>query len=316
MGQFVEPRTYLVGASRLERDGLTAYLQDTGQQQFLGEVDDALKGGLHEGEVLCSTAAKLCYKSLVLGQNANVTRTRAIADNLKGVIDAGHSSVWGHLCFSFITTNCSRLFTHELIRHEVGSNPDIPESWPGLHEWSQTSGRYVRLDRVDLAWDPILAGCEDLGFKLLGEVEKTVYLLECRTGLRKPNPAHPQAPMEACFAEPCGNLAQTLRWMPVDDKDGFSFDRKKKLTSAIRRFAVNGQVNELFWSANARALRHMVQMRTARGAEWEIRLVFGQVFEAVRRLCPVVFSDAKVELVQGLIEVTGMKTQPYQDVKK
>lgn len=321
MGEFRQPKTYLVGSSAMELDGLYDYLRDTKQEDFMDSVTLAKKAGLHDGECLLSFGAKLCYKSLILGQNANVTRVRDIPDNIKGCIQAGHSSVFGHCVLNFVTTNCSRVFTHELIRHEVGTWPDIPPL-EGLHEWSQTSGRYVRLDAVDIVWDDILSGCEDLGTHLLGTVEDTVYLMECRKGLRMPPPGTDCKASEYVYwrsmapKDELGPEAQqewqdkcrATKWVP---NDKMPFDIKKKITSAIRRFAVNGQVNEILWSINLRALRHALQMRTNRHAEYEIRLVFGQVFDIVRKKFAVAFSDAKVEIVNGLPEVTGMRTQPY-----
>ncbi len=307
MGNLIQPKTYLVGSTRME-EGMSDYLRDTDNLGFADSIRDARKDGLHDGECLISFGAKLCYKSLTLGQNANVTKVRDIKDNIAACIKAGHSSVFGHCVVNFVTTNCSRLFTHELIRHEVGTEVDVPPLG-GLHEWSQTSGRYVRLERIDIAFDPILEGCEELVADHLTATEDLVYLLECKTGLRVPNPKDPTAP-EWSWTTPRedGVRYEGGKWIPNDALD---FDRKKKLTSAIRRVAPNGQVNEIFYSINLRALRHILQMRTARHAEWEIRLVFNQIYQLVRSKFPATFSDAKETDVDGLLEISGMRTTSY-----
>jgi thymidylate synthase (FAD) len=309
MSEYLQPKTYLIGSTQLEHEGFEQYLKDTGQEDFLGSVAAARSIGISEGECLISFGAKLCYKSLVLGKNSNITRVRDIPGNVAGCIGMGHSSVFGHLCLNFVTTNCSRLFTHELIRHEVGTEISIPPL-DGLHEWSQTSGRYVRLESVDIVWDPILEGCEDLGVKLLCSVEDTIYLMECRKGLRVPSPLYPDADAYT-WLQARRNLelrADEFKWVP---NTKLNDTYKKQLTSAIRRFAVNGQVNEIMWSVNVRALRHMLQMRTSRFAEYEIRLVFNQVFDLVKDRFTACFADAKGEKVGGLVEITGMHTQPY-----
>src|SRR4029077_12842239 len=165
-----------------------------------------------------------------------------------------------------------------------------------------------------IVMDPILAGCEKLGQDLLGEVEQTGYLMECQMGLREPNPVHPEAEareyvdLHTMVPGLAGVDPATYKWVPSNK---LSFDKKKAITSAIRRFAVNGQVNEILWSVNLRALRHMLQMRTNRHAEYEIRLVFGQVYDIVRERFPIALSDAKVALFNDLPEVTGLRTQPY-----
>ena len=52
-------------------------------------------------------------------------------------------------------------------------------------------------------------------------------------------------------------------------------------------------------------------MRTNRQAEWEIRLIFNQVYDLLMARCPGLLFHAVTEEVDGLLEITGMKTQPY-----
>jgi thymidylate synthase ThyX len=89
------------------------------------------------------------------------------------------------------------------------------------------------------------------------------------------------------------------------------FDEKKKLTSAMRRILPMGLGIELGCGMNIRALRHVIMLRTNRHAEWEIRKVFHDVYLLVKEKFPTLFFDAKEEIVDDLIEVTGMTTQPY-----
>ena len=63
------------------------------------------------------------------------------------------------------------------------------------------------------------------------------------------------------------------------DDDGVPFAVKKEVTSALRRLAPLGLCTDIVWTANARTLRHVIEMRTAPGAEEELRLVFAQVAE-------------------------------------
>ena len=88
--------------------------------------------------------------------------------------------------------------------------------------------------------------------------------------------------------------------------------KKKKITSALRRIAPNGQSNEIGFSVNLRTLRHTIMMRTGRHAEWEIRLVFNQLYLLLKDKYPYIFYGAKEEMVDGLLEVSGMKMQPYE----
>jgi thymidylate synthase ThyX len=92
---------------------------------------------------------------------------------------------------------------------------------------------------------------------------------------------------------------------------GLPFDEKKKITSALRRIAPNGQANEMGWSCNLRSLRHLLMMRTSRHAEREIRAIFNDVYKIIKGRYPLLVSDAHEEEVNGLLEISGMKMQQY-----
>lgn len=77
------------------------------------------------------------------------------------------------------------------------------------------------------------------------------------------------------------------------DEPGTPFHEKKAKTSFMRRLAPGGVATEMVWTANVRTLRHVIESRTAEGAEEEIRLVFGQVAEIMRKECPALFGDLR-----------------------
>ena len=188
---FVTPKTFLIGCPAIIEDGLREYLVYSGNEDFWTSIEEARKIGLSDGEILCSFYAKLCYKSLTLGKNANVTRIRDISDNLESVIDVKHGSVFEHCNINFVVTNCSRIYTHEQVRHRVGV------------AYSQTSGRYVALDKIDVVFDPILE-------PVRSDCEEIVDFLEKKL-----------VPMRSKLIK--------------DDDD---FTTKKKITSALRRFSL------------------------------------------------------------------------------
>lgn len=255
------PKTFLVGVTQPEFDGLRRYLEHTQQIEFLGQIDEVLKDNQDAGG-LCLTSfyAKLCYKSLVLGKNANVTKVRDIEDNLKSIVSSGHGSVFEHVWLNFVTTDCSRVFTHELVRHRVGT------------AFSQTSGRYVAIDKIDVVIPPELASVS--------------------------------ADCEAMAESMASQLRALREKLITPDMD---FTQKKKITSAIRRLAPNGQTNEIGWSANVRSLRHMIEMRTGRHAEWEIRVVFSEVASIIQERWPLMLYGGECSIVDGIAEWTKLK---------
>jgi thymidylate synthase (FAD) len=75
------------------------------------------------------------------------------------------------------------------------------------------------------------------------------------------------------------------------DEDGVPFDVKKEVTSALRRLAPIGLSTDIIWTANARTLRHVIEMRTAPEAEEELRGVFDAVAAIMLREAPTLFED-------------------------
>lgn len=263
--QRVIPKTFLLGYTSVDEDALFAYLKAAGVEDFWATYQDARRNGVGAGEALCSMYAKLCYKALTVEGNENVSRVRDIPDNIRGCFEHGHGSVFEHFQLNFVTMDCSRVFTHELVRHRVGT------------AFSQTSGRYVRSDNLQMVLDdPVLAPYSAAVNEIAEQIE-TSY----------------------------NKLMKGIDWNSMKMHD------KKKLTSALRRLLPNGQANEIGWSMNIRSLRHTLMMRTSRHAEWEIRTVFEQVYNLIKAKFPLMVDGATEEVVDGIVEITGLNTQPY-----
>jgi|ERR1051326_6430183 thymidylate synthase (FAD) len=255
--QFVLPKVFFIGYTCVDLDALTEYLKYTDQLEFLEDINEAREQGISDGEILCSFYAKACYASLTTKKNKNITKTRDIENNIKSILDSGHGSVIEHCNLNFMVTNCSRVYTHEQVRHRPGA------------AYSQTSGRYVRSDKLFVVIDPILEPAYDLVEEARDYLENWYKRLEER--------------------------------LKINDEK--SFDRKKKLTSAMRRMLPNGQANEIGITLNLRALRHTIEMRTSAHAEWEIRYIFEQIYKMVKGKYAIMFSDATEEVKEGILEV-------------
>lgn len=257
--KYVTPKTFLVGVTVIQ-SGLQEYLEYSGNQDFLETLEQARLEGISDGEILCSFYAKLCYKSLTLGKNGNITRIRDIESNLIGCFDSGHGSVFEHCLLNFVTVDCSRVFTHELVRHRVGT------------AYSQNSGRYIAIDDIGFIADPLLITDPECDKAIQDHILATE------------------------------KLAKFLRDTLIKDND--NFDKKKKVTSAIRRIAPNGQSNEIGFSMNIRTLRQTLVARTSPHAEWEIRLVFNQISEIIESKWPLMLYNLnKVDTNDGLFSL-------------
>lgn len=149
--QLTKPKVYFVGSTVIDKEGLAEFLVDTGNEQFL----DILTGC--DMMDIVSFYAKLCYRSLTLGKNENVTKIRDIQSNFMGVIESCHGSVLEHAYVNFVASGVSRIETTEHIRHRAGT------------AFSGESGRYC-YDRNLQIWHPMVSEQNEVLKKAINEV--------------------------------------------------------------------------------------------------------------------------------------------------
>lgn len=152
----VEPKVYLVGESALNLDNVDDFLDDTGNPEWTTDAPSF-------SEELIEIMGRNCYKSFKPGDNPNVTKVRNGNEKyLRNILESGHGSVLEHATLNFIFTNVSRVLTHELVRHRVGT------------AISQESLRFVRLDEIGF-WTP---SCFDGDEWAEGKILEAVTYLE------------------------------------------------------------------------------------------------------------------------------------------
>jgi thymidylate synthase (FAD) len=239
----VNPTVRLIGETLLDPEAIAEYLKEVGAPEWTSD-------GVSDSEVLTEFMGRLCYRSWAPGLNANVTKVReGNAPYLKNIIASGHGSVLEHGSSNWIIQDVSRVFTHELVRHRVGT------------AFSQESMRYVRLD--------------DLGLWIPPEADEIPGLAEmCEEKVRA----------DEAFLK---RLAEKLDL----DAPGRGFEYKKKWTSFMRRFAPDGMATVIGLTINHRSLRHLLELRTSKGAEVEIRTVFDQIAFIATGRWPALFQD-------------------------
>jgi len=271
MPRIVEPRVFLIAETETNWETAANYPQgsrfdvSTGLQGFLNSlgVPEWRTKAESPAEELIEVAGKTCYLSFSTDLNKNLTKVgmRSNGEYVENLVKQRHGSVLEHATLTFAFKDVSRVFTHELVRHRVGT------------AYSQVSGRYVRTDSIDY-WMPKEIRENPVASKIF---EKAFHY------------------QEACICE----LEEVFNIGPMKD-----FTLKKKLTSAFRRLIGNGQANHIIVSFNHRTLRHLIELRTSRHAEEEIRLVFNKVFDIVKDRYPAIYTGWAVEEVDGLNEVT------------
>ncbi|MGH2911059.1 MAG: FAD-dependent thymidylate synthase [Solirubrobacteraceae bacterium] len=121
--------------------------------------------------------------------------------------------------------------------------------------------------------------------------ESLRYVRLTDVGFRVPPALEPMREQVLSIVEQLEELQVSAASALGIDKEGVPFHVKKEVTSALRRLAPMGLSTDIVWSANARTLRHVIEMRTGEGAEEELRLVFDLVAQAMREEAPGLFQD-------------------------
>jgi thymidylate synthase (FAD) len=121
--------------------------------------------------------------------------------------------------------------------------------------------------------------------------ESLRYVRLADIGFRVPPALEPMREQVLSIVEQLEELQVSAASALGMDEEGVPFHVKKEVTSALRRLAPMGLSTDIVWTANARTLRHVIEMRTAEGAEEELRLVFDLVAQAMQVEAPGVFQD-------------------------
>jgi thymidylate synthase (FAD) len=170
---------------------------------------------------------------------------------LDHIKEVGHGSVLEHAAWNFIFTGVSRSLTHELVRHRAGM------------AYSQLSQRYVDESVAEYVEPDCIAEDRELHAlwrEAIAQVHRAyIKLVEGLTNKFKDEPD------------------RTLR--------------RKMARQAARSVLPNATETKIFVTANARALRHFIEMRGSRHAEVEIRQLAVQVLQIMQREAPHLFGD-------------------------
>ncbi len=176
------------------------------------------------------------------------------AEYIGNIVAQKHGSVLEHAVWNFIIAGVSRSFTHELIRHRAG--------WG----YSQLSQRYVDESMANYIEPDIIAEDEELHAVWLRAVEAS----------------------HGAYLELVQGLMSKLAGM--EDRT----QRRKLARQAARSVLPNATETMIFVTANARALRHFIELRGSEWAETEIRKVALALLRLMQGEAPNLFADYEV----------------------
>jgi thymidylate synthase (FAD) len=179
------------------------------------------------------------------------------------ILEVGHGSVLEHGVWNLLFTGVSRSLTHELIRHRAG--------WG----YSQLSQRYVDESVAEYVEPDCIANDPELHRLWLDAVAQSHHAYM--------------------------NLVEGLQERFKEEPDKTL--RRKLARQAARSVLPNATETKIFVTANARALRHFIELRGSRHAETEIRKLAVAVLKIMQTEAPNLFGDYElVPLPDGTFE--------------
>lgn len=182
---------------------------------------------------------------------------------LQNIIGVGHGSVLEHAVWNFIVTGISRSLTHELIRHRAGFG------------YSQLSQRYVDESEADYVEPQAIADDPELHKLWMDAID------HAQTAYRK---------LVDGLAERYSSVEQATL-------------RRKLARQAARSVLPNACETKIFITANARALRHFIELRGDEHADVEIRALAVQILRIMQKTAPSLFGDYTIARLADGTEV-------------
>jgi thymidylate synthase (FAD) len=241
-----EPIVYLIGRPQFDLDTLAIFLQNEG-------VEWRRSAGATQAEEIIETAGRICYMSYSERQSPR-TNTAYIFN----LIAQGHESVLEHVSWTFILTNVSRAFTHQLVRHRVGFS------------FSQLSQQYH--DESDAQFlMPMLVDH-------LPEA-KQVWRSAMETAQQAYHDLMTQ--LEATFDAEGAQMSPT--------------ERRRAIRSASRSVMPNATATKIVVTANARAIRHFLTVRGSIPGDEEMRRVASAILQQMQVEAPALFADFHIQ---------------------
>ena len=179
---------------------------------------------------------------------------RSTRDYLENIKKQGHGSVLEHANYSLLLEGVSRSLTHELVRHRAGV------------AYSQLSQRYVDEKDASFVVPPAVAGDEALEGAWRAQIESA----------------------QASYVALVAQLMERYGW--VADR----VHRRKMAREAARGVLPNSTETKIVFTANVRAWRAILEMRSSEGAELEIRRLAVAIIRLLQAESPAFFADFEI----------------------
>jgi thymidylate synthase (FAD) len=249
------PGVALVGRTVFNPNSVAGFLEGFDEELgFEDYLDDEPVEG--DGAGLAKFAGQLCYMSFGEKRTKN-----ADADKYhEHIRQSRHGSVIEHPSYNFLVWGIDRSVTHEAVRHRVGI------------AFSQVSQRYV-------------------DGKVLRFVERVEYQGDDELHQMFTDRIDRQA---KDYSELAGILMDRQQKGDLALSGDKKTELRKKVNQCARSLLANETEAPLLWTGNARAWRHVLEMRAAGPADLAIRAFAVRAYLCLNKVDPHLFSDYSV----------------------
>lgn len=247
---FTLPKVFCIAKTGVIEEELSDYLNYIGANEWSTDGEDA--------EKLIEVAGRNCYRSFDLSLNPNLTRVRSGNKTyIENILKSKHGSVLEHAYVTFAIEDCSRIFTHELVRHR-------------LSNFSQVSMRFVRPTTLSSIFP------------------------DCYTKhLNKETAEKVEQIFRKSFEQAEVIQQELIDVIGLDSMTDFNL--KKIFQSANRRCIPDGVCTGIIITSNHRNWRHMIELRTSKHAEEEIIYVFNKIAFKLEKMYPHIYQDLRLD---------------------
>lgn len=258
---------------------------EIGEMKLSANIKVELLQYTPEPERLVSSAAKLCYSSIGVGDIMSNLDDDNIQKFLGILVDMGHESPIEHVNFTFGVEGVSRVLTHQLVRHRIGCS------------YSQQSQRYVKLEQFEYIIPPQIGSIPEAKEKYIAAME---YDQKCYNEL-----------VDILYKKNFDALIKSGK-----SEKAAAVQSEKMSIEDARYVFPNGCETKIVFTMNARALYNFFRHRCCNRAQWEIHCLADEMLRKVRKVAPVLFKNAGPSCLAGCCPEGKMTCGRMTDVKE
>lgn len=260
--------------------GYGDYLDDASTP--LGAIMQAIESQADASHLdrIVELAGRNCYRSMGKGRGHD-----AYIDN---ILEERHGSVTEFATVVFGVAGVSRSLTHELVRHRAGT------------AFAQESQRYVDMSQARVVVPAALALIADNN-------PDNKQIVTLRREMADRFTEYEQ--WQEVFAAQFTAMARAKFGVDVISELPPAVKRivRKRANEAAREFLPNSVETRLFFGANIRSIRHVVEMRGSAHADLQIRRLAQAILLETQRIAPALLGDIRLAKTDDFFDMPEVK---------